>query len=358
MEASTKPLTPFSKYQGVRLNGRFIESNELNQIEGQDQFEMEIISYCIDLFDESETIFIQTSGSTGNPKSLEFPKSALIQSASVTNEYFGLNPKSKSLLSLPLNYVAAKLMVVRAIIGGYNLSTVAPKANPLKDLNELISFVPMTPHQVKSILGESPEAFDKVETVLLGGGEVLSELRAQLLQLNPHFYVGFGMAETLTHFALSKINSEDTTIYKVLPDARISTDERGCLIINRSGITKNDLVTNDLIELTEEGFKWLGRIDNLINSGGVKVIPEEVEKLLSPKIDSRFFVSGIPNSLLGQKVALFIEGKKEIKLDDIAFSSVYQKPKEIIHLEKFLYTESGKVRRAETVKSWLESNGD
>ncbi len=350
-------MNPFSKYLGIRLNARFINSIELNEIEGQDQFESEVISHCINLFDELETISIQTSGSTGTPKSLEFAKSALIQSASATNDYFGLTSQHQALLSLPINYVAAKLMVVRAIIGGYNLSTIEPKANPLGELNESMSFVPMTPHQVKSVLAESPEAFDNVRTVLLGGGEVSTELRTQLLKLKTHFYAGFGMAETLTHIALSKIDREVDTIYKTLPDVKVEKDERGCLVINRSGITQGNLVTNDLIDLTEEGFKWLGRIDNLINSGGVKVIPEEVEKLLSPKIDSRFFVSGIPDSLLGQKVALFIEGKKEIKLDEIAFSSNYQKPKEIIHLEKFLYTESGKVRRAETVKSWLKSNG-
>ncbi len=335
-----------------------MKSNELDQIEGKDQFESEVISYCRNLFDESDAISIQTSGSTGTPKSLEFPKTALIQSASATNDYFGLNSQSETLLSLPLNYVAAKLMVVRAIIGGYNLATVPPIANPLKNLNESISFVPMTPHQVKSVLAESPEAFDKVETVLLGGGEVSSELRADLLKLKTNFYAGFGMAETLTHFALSKINNEDATVYKILPDTKLSKDHRGCLIIDRPGITRGNLVTNDLIELTSDGFKWLGRIDNLINSGGIKIIPEEVEKLLISKIDSNFFVSGIPDALLGQKVALFIEGEDVLDLDEIAFPKAYEKPREIINLKKFLYTESGKVKRTETVKSWLDSTVD
>jgi O-succinylbenzoic acid--CoA ligase len=113
-----------------------------------------------------------------------------------------------------------------------------------------------------------------------------------------------------------------------------------------------------LIELTSDGFKWLGRIDNLINSGGIKIIPEEVEKLLNSKIDSNFFVSGIPDALLGQKVALFIEGEDALDLDEIAFPKAYEKPREIINLKKFLYTESGKVKRTETVKSWLDSTVD
>jgi O-succinylbenzoic acid--CoA ligase len=351
-------VNPFSKYQGIRLNGRFIKDNDLGRIEGRDQFESEVISFCRELFDESETIFIQTSGSTGTPKQLEFPKSALIQSASATNDYFDLNHQSRTFLSLPLDYVAAKLMVVRAIIGGYQLTTVAPTANPLKGLAESISFVPMTPHQVKTVLAESSEAFEKVETVLLGGGEVSLELKGQLEKLSPDFYAGFGMAETLTHFALSKINGERETIYRVLPDVEIGLDQRGCLTIDRSGITEGKLITNDLIELTPGGFKWLGRIDNLINSGGVKIIPEEVEKLLITKISASFFVAGIPDETLGQRVVLFLEGKSELNLDEITFAKAYQKPKQIIYLECFLYTASGKIRRKATVENWLASTGD
>ncbi|MGB6037386.1 MAG: AMP-binding protein [Cryomorphaceae bacterium] len=351
-------MNPFSKYQGIRLNGRFIKSNELDQNEGRDQFESEVISYCRNLFDESENTFIQTSGSTGTPKRLEFPKLALVQSASATNDYFGLNAQSRTLLSLPLSFVAAKLMVVRAIIGGYNLTTVAPRANPFKGFNELMSFVPMTPHQVKTVLTESPHAFEKIETVLLGGGEVSLELKGQLEKLSPTFYAGFGMAETLTHFALSKINGKNETIYKVLPDVEIEQDERGCLAINRPGITDGKLATNDLIELTLEGFKWLGRIDNLINSGGVKIIPEEVEKLLKLHIDLNFFVAGISDSVLGQKVVLFIEGEEQPDLDKINFPNAYQKPKQVICLERFLYTASGKVRRKATVERWLDATAD
>jgi O-succinylbenzoic acid--CoA ligase len=358
VEATTKPVNPFSKYRGIRLNDQFIASNDLSQTKGKDQFESDVISFCREIFDNSESISIQTSGSTGAPKSLTFQKSALIQSASATNDCFSLDSRSKALLSLPLNYVAAKLMVVRAIIGEYNLATVTPTSNPLKELKEPISFIPMTPHQVKSVLTESPQAFDKVAIVLLGGGEVSIELRSQLPKLNAGFYAGFGMAETLTHFALSKIGEKTETTYKALPDVTIDADERGCLLINRPGITKGSLVTNDLIELTEDGFKWLGRVDNLINSGGVKIIPEEVEKLLKSKIDSAFFVSGIPDSSLGQQVALFIEGHEGTDLNQTTFPNAYHRPKKTINLKSFLYTESGKIRRKETVTRWLDSIGD
>ena len=348
-------MNPFLKYRGIWLNGLFIETPELDGLKGKDSFEEEVISYCQQLFDESAFISIQTSGSTGTPKELEFPKSALIQSAAATNDYFHLNSESRALLSLPLNYVAAKLMVVRAITGEYDLVTIKPTSNPLKDRKEAVCFIPMTPHQVKSVLAESPEAFDHVATVLLGGGEVSIELKAELLKQKPTFYMGFGMAETLTHIALSKIGEAVETIYTTLPDVSIDRDERGCLIINRPGVTHGSLVTNDLIEITEGGFKWLGRTDNLINSGGIKIIPEEVEKLLKPNIDSNFFVAGISDPVLGQKVALFIQGSETPDLDAIVFSKPHQKPKKIIHLDNFSYTESGKIQRRETINRWMDA---
>lgn len=357
MEASAKSVNPFLKYRGIQLNGRFIDHKDLNEVEGKNSFEAEVISYCRQLFDHSATTSIQSSGSTGTPKNLKFRKSALIQSAAATNKFFGLDTESEALLALPLAYVAAKLMVVRAIIGKYNLVTAPPSSNPLKNVTKPISFVPMTPHQVNSVLSETPESFEKVETVLLGGGEISEELQTQLQKLSTTFNAGFGMAETLTHFALSKIEGENELTYSVLSDVSIYRDERGCLVVNREGITEGNLVTNDLIELTENGFKWLGRIDNLINSGGVKVIPEVVEKQLKRQVHSSFFVAGIPDLVLGQKVALFIEGEETIDLKKKAFSLPYHRPKQIIFLPSFLYTESGKIKRRETVKRWLDSNG-
>lgn len=355
MEASRSFVNPFDKYQGIHLNDRRIQKFELNSVKAKDDFEGAVIDFCRALFDGTETIFIQTSGSTGAPQNLAFEKAALIQSALATNEYFGLDGKSTALLSLPLVYVAARLMVVRAIIGKYNLLTVTPTANPMKEISVAISFVPMTPHQAKSVVANSPSAFEGVETVLLGGGEISSELKSELAACNASFYVGFGMAETLTHIALSKITHEAETTYKLMPDVHVDRDDRGCMVINRNGITKENLITNDLIELVEGGFKWLGRIDNLINSGGVKIIPEEVEKVLEPAINSNFFVAGIPDAVLGEKVALFIEGNENPDMDKIEFETAYQKPKKIISVPDFSYTISGKIKRKETVKSWLDA---
>lgn len=346
-------MNPFSAYRGIRLNGRFINSEDLHSVEPTDSFEKEVLDYCIHLFDDGNDTVVTTSGSTGAPKELVFPKSALIKSAEETNDYFNLHSQSKALLCLPLQYVAAKLMVVRAVVGEFELITKMPAINPLKDLTKTISFVPMTPHQAATALLDSPKAFDLVEILLLGGGKVSRELRGKLSELAVKSFIGFGMAETLTHFALNKISRDTGSHFHKLSDVKITTDERGCLVVNRPGITEGNLLTNDLVELTDEGFKWLGRIDNLINSGGVKIIPEEVEQSLHSIIDSNFFIAGIPDSMLGMKVVLFIEGSEKPDLEKVDFQEKYHRPKEIINMKTFLYTRSGKIRRKETVQQRL-----
>lgn len=317
--------------------------------------ETEIHKFLKEIFDDSEKIVLHTSGSTSKPKPFTFSKSALIKSSMATNSFFGLDKTSIALLGLPVNYIAGKMMVVRALIGGYNLLIVRPSSNPLSSLSEEVTFVPLTPFQARSILRTSPEDFQKVEIILIGGGALDANLRKELARLPNEVYASFGMTETLTHFAIARIEPKDDLLFKPLPGVELKTDERGCLIVSREGITDQPLVTNDLVELKEEGFRWLGRADNLINSGGIKVIPEEVESLLAGRINSPFFVAGIPDENLGEQVVLFIEGDQSPDLKGIIFGNPYQKPRLIVQISRFEYTDSGKIKRRSTVEAWLSA---
>ncbi|MEM9051003.1 MAG: AMP-binding protein [Bacteroidota bacterium] len=348
-------MNPFLKYGGIQLNDRFIAKGDLNSVLPKDEFEGKIINYCHELFDESSEAVIQTSGSTGKKKNIIFQKSSLIQSAEATNSYFGLSSQTTALLSLPMDYVAGKLMVVRAIVGEHNLIAKKPESNPLKDLNQPIDFAPLTPHQVQSILKDSPSRIDLIKTVLLGGLPVTKEISRRIQDSGTVFYEGFGMAETLTHIGVRKIIDSEEAFFQPMKDVILAVDNRGCLIIDRPGITQGKLVTNDLVSLEKNGFRWLGRIDNLINSGGIKIFPEEIEELLNSQITSNFFVAGIPDQKFGQIVSLFIEGQEEFDLNKIEFESPYHKPKRVIHVKKFTYTESGKIKRQETVARALSS---
>jgi O-succinylbenzoic acid--CoA ligase len=103
-------------------------------------------------------------------------------------------------------------------------------------------------------------------------------------------------------------------------------------------------------------FEWLGRYDNVINSGGIKLFPEQIEAKLSPMISSRFFIAGISDKKLGQKLVLVVEGEinkaslfQEIK--SIRGLQKFEVPKEIYQIPEFYETDTGKIQRKKTLTS-------
>jgi len=161
------------------------------------------------------------------------------------------------------------------------------------------------------------------------------------------------MTETVSHIAIKPLsNSDFKSHFKILPNIYISQDDRGCLVIEAPKISDNKIFTNDLVKIMDKKhFKWLGRIDNIINSGGIKIIPEVVEQKLAPFLDFRFFVAGLPDKLLNKKVTLICEGKP-IKVEKI-FDNVltqFEKPKEIVFIKRFVETATHKINRKETLK--------
>ena len=116
-------------------------------------------------------------------------------------------------------------------------------------------------------------------------------------------------------------------------------------------ICDEPVVTNDVVKvINDKQFIWLGRYDNVINSGGVKLFPEQIEEKLSRYIERRFFVRGLPDEKLGEKLVLVIEGEA-YTLDEEVFARLgkFEKPKEILFIDKFTETTSGKIKRAESI---------
>lgn len=350
-------VSPFAAYPGIVLNGRFIPKEMLATVTPIDPFEKEVITYCQALFSPELEVSIETSGSTGQKKNITFPKTALIQSAIATNTYFNLKENATALLALPLAYVAGKLMVVRAIAGRYQLITQTPKSNPIKHLAQKVDFIPLTPYQAQKALNESKKHFDQVNKILLGGSPLNPTMIKEFDSVKTIFYEGFGMAETLTHIAVRQLDSSSKTRFSPLPDVKIAVDSRGCLMIDRPGITDGNIITNDLIKLHDDGFEWKGRFDHLINSGGIKIFPEEIEAALTNHIDGKFFIAGIPHNELGESVALVVEGDTEIKPELFSFLNKYHRPKRLLRLSQFVYTDSGKIKRAETLQKAISIAG-
>ncbi|WP_439184803.1 AMP-binding protein [Carboxylicivirga taeanensis] len=298
-------------------------------------------------FDEREFISIQTSGSTGQPKRIEVKKQAMIHSAKRTIEFFDLQKGNSALLCLSAKYIAGKMMLIRALVGGLNLFLGDVSVNPLQNHNQSIDFAAMVPMQLQIALANSPSKINAIKKLIIGGGSVHPSTTNQLNNLQTEIWETYGMTETVSHIALRNLKN-DNNLFKLLPGLNIDVDERGCLCILPSDINEQLLCTNDLVEQVHANeFRILGRYDNIINSGGIKLMPERIESKLTPYISHNFAISWKTDRLLGQKVVLVIETDLPLRLNDFNFSmlSKYEVPKELITLPQLPLTETGKIQR-------------
>jgi len=269
----------------------------------------------------------------------------MIFSASATLQYFNLKPSQKVFLSLSTNYVAGKMMIVRAIFGKLSLTLAPPSGSPSKYISEEYDFAPFVPMQILDLLESGKiKNFDKI---LVGGGNLDSRLLNQLANFKTTIFESFGTTETLTHFAIKRLLPDEENYFKTLPGFTVKTNNDNELILNKNQLIKESLCTKDLIKLKSESeFKWIGRSDNLINSGGIKIIPEEVEKKIQQYITTPFVIVGLTDEKFGEIVVLVSEGKTINKLNNVGLNiSKYELPKKYFVLNKFPRTESGKIKR-------------
>jgi O-succinylbenzoic acid--CoA ligase len=338
-------LTHKNVHNYFKINGYHLTADELRRVgydyikEG-DANDRAIGEFLLDWFDDRDYIEMKTSGTTGLPKVVKLQKQAMIQSALATGDFFKLEPRDKALLCLPVKFIAGKMMLVRSFILGLDLDIVEPSTHPLALNTTKYDFVAMVPLQVQN----SIEALQNVKKLIVGGAKMDSALEEKVLPLKTEVYETYGMTETITHIAARRVGEN---VFTVLPNVKITHDDRGCLVVTVDTISEEPIVTNDLVEIIRENqFIFLGRIDNVVNSGGVKLIPEQIEAKLIDKINSRFFVTGIPDTVLGEKLILVIEGEKQdFATDFFDVLDKYEKPKEVVFVPKFKENENGKLLR-------------
>lgn len=340
-----------------KLNGNcFSESKEI--ILFAESLSKELHHFLIEWFSDDDFVFVKTSGSTGNPKTIRLKKEFMINSALATGSYFQLPENTTALCCLPLNFIAGKMMLVRSLILGWDLDMVDPSSNPLQIVTKEYDFSAMVPLQ----LSNSISKIEQLNTLIVGGGVVSQDLEKALQSISTNCYATYGMTETITHVAIRKLNKfsqlESKSVYKTLSDVTVSKDDRKCLVISAPKVSDETIITNDVVEIISKNeFIWKGRFDNVINSGGIKLYPEEIEKKLSSKLPVRFFVTSINDDELGEKLILLVESEEFIT-DKSVFSdlSKFEIPKQTFYIAKFIETKTGKVQRTETLKKVLSSS--
>lgn len=345
------------EYKQLTINGHRLVDEEIIEFCKKSNIENinKIGDFMVEWFSPKTTIEVQTSGSTSLPKTITVSKQQMLQSAKATAHFFNFKENQTALLCLPMNYIAGKMMLVRALYSQLNLICIEPNSQPLNHFpaNTIIDFVPLTPMQLKGTKQTS-----NIKTILLGGGPVSAELEQACQTLSAEIYHGYGMTETLSHVALRKINgSNPSSAYQALPGVLCSIDNRQCLQLEVPFLTEK-IYTNDIVDLINETtFIWKGRLDNIINSGGIKLFPETIETKLSDYIKTAYFIAGLPDDTLGEKLCLLIEDEKYTseKLHHLEnyleqYLEKYERPKTIFFLPKFIRTESEKVQRSKTIE--------
>lgn len=353
-------------HPAFRISGQAFALNDLGEVgyslvkEG-DPYERDIGDFLIDWVSDRDYIAQQSSGSTGTPKVIKLKKEHMIHSARTTGAFLGLGHGTRALVCLPMSAIAGKMMLVRAMVLGWDLTMVPPVADPLREVSGHFDFAAMVPLQAE----RSGKRLSRIGKLILGGAPVLPSLLAQLPVSGTEVWQTYGMTETASHIALRRLkrvaagNDPEAALppYTALDGIRLELDKRGCLRIDAPGWTDQPIQTNDMVQLeSETTFRWLGRFDHVLNSGGVKLMPDMLEVRMSPYLAQRFFLCGMDDAALGQKLVLFIEGTgKEAVLKQALEASgqftKYELPRDIHFVPSFEETMTGKIDRLKTIKN-------
>ena len=313
---------------------------------------MSLDEFLAEWNNDSDYVHVQTSGSTGAPKPMLVEKQRMLNSARITCDFLGLREGDTALLCMSLDYIAGKMMVVRALERRLLLITVAPSGHPLADLSpqlSALSFAAMVPMQVYNALQVPAECerLKQIRHLIIGGGAIDDALAAALKSFPHHVWSTYGMTETLSHIALRKLNGPDASdYYTPFPSVKVSLNDESCLVINAPEVCSERLVTNDIAELSEGRFRILGRKDNVICSGGIKIQTEQVERQLRPYLSQPYLITKRPDEKFGEVVVLLTEGPvDEAHAVCERILPKYFQPKAYLHVDKIPLTETGKPAR-------------
>ena len=315
---------------------------------------MEIKEFLAEWHNDSPTVLVHTSGSTGEPKPMWVEKRRMEASARMTCDFLGLKEGDTALLCMSLDYIAGKMMVVRSLVRGLRLITVEPNGHPSWESD--VAFAAMVPMQVFNLL-QTPDGCQRLKQIqhLLIGGGAIDETMARVLADFPNqVWSTYGMTETLSHIALRRLNGPNATEwYTPLPGISLSLSDEGCLRIDAPALHEGMLVTNDIVELAPDGrFRVLGRKDNVVCSGGIKIQMEEVERLLRSHLREPYLITKRRDEKFGEAVVLLTEGDT-MKAEAVCRQVLpkYWQPRDYVSVAHIPMTETGKPARkqAETL---------
>lgn len=354
-------------HSDILLNGKTISIKDIingsTAITGD--FETSVCDFVRSWFAGQPTYILQTSGSTGEPKRIIVTREQMIASARLTEKALGLRSSYSALTALDTRYIAGKMMLVRSLVSGMKIVAVNPSAHPLETIgNAGVHFAAFVPYQIQHMIeSKTPHLLNQLQVCIIGGAPVSEKLENDLRKFPARCYHTYGMTETISHVALRELAPQTSEVYKGLPGVLLSTDERNCLIIEAPFLSEK-VITNDVVELINTNeFRWVGRWDNVINSGGVKISPELLEKAIGNLFTRSgyhqpFFIHHHPDGRLGQRVVLVLHRPapaislmEQLREMIVHSFSAYHVPKEVYEAAAFHFTPTDKIDRKKTFES-------
>lgn len=354
----------------IIINGQKLTFQQIREGQWPEQspYFQASLDFCQEWLSGKTTFQLQSSGSTGTPKTIEVSRTQMMSSAKATARFFHIPSQANLLCCLNTAMIAGKMMLVRAMEWNSRLYLVEPASNPLLGLplDQRIDFATMVPLQLETCLADnsSAMALGNIRVLLIGGVPLTEGLREKARQLPTELYQTYGMTETVSHIALADLKAEGPLTYHALPGVELRLNSKGGLDIKAPMSNDSWISTNDVVDiLPDGGFVWKGRSDFTINTGGVKVQPEEVEALAAEIIAGyypgrRYFVSPLPDERLGQQVVLVIEDEPENHNTREVLEALkkilppYHAPKSLLFIPKFEETASHKINRLRTMERW------
>ncbi len=351
----------------------------------QNEFEISTFDF-IKAWQIGQTKFeLKTSGSTGTPKTITILRSQMQSSASKTLSYLNLQPSTHALLCINTAYIGGMMMLVRGLMHGWSLYALTPSSNPFRTLQAQLGcndealvahlgslafdFVALVPMQMQALLEDSLDfrpILEKMKAIILGGGAVSPALEKKISMLSVPVFNTYGMTETVSHIALRRLSGGNPSPYfEALPQVVLRQDARGALAIKAPMTLNTWIQTNDLVEIIETNkFIWKGRADNVINSGGIKLHPEEIEPRIEAIFEelglrNAFFIDKLNDEVLGEKLILVVEAKDfseelNTQLKELLAKNLdkYEIPKKIVYLRRFFRTDTEKIKRKVTLQHY------
>jgi o-succinylbenzoate---CoA ligase len=329
-------------------------------------FEQSTLNFANEWLNGKDSFIIHTSGSTGKPKPITILRKQMEASAKMTLNALSLQPGDKALVCLNTAYIAGKMMLVRGFTGNLQMEIVQPSSNPFEiTLSQQFDFTALVPLQLQAVLlAGNINKLNHMKAIIIGGAPVNKQLEKEIQNIQAPVYSTYGMTETVSHIALKLLNGPGKQEnFTAFDEVEIGTDDRNCLTIKSILTNQKTIATNDIVQLSgKNSFKWLGRFDNIINSGGVKIQTEQVELAVEEVfttlgLKQRFFITGIPDERLGEKVSLIIEKQALTKEQKTNITNLlkaklhkYALPTSFYYIKYFEETPTGKISRKATLE--------